>query len=259
MSDRETTEVERLFQEAAERPPAERPGYLDEACRDRPDVRREVESLLDAHERAEDRFREPRFGLPLLPAEAEPATRLVGERIGSFRLTRYLAEGGVGAVYEAEQESPRRRVALKLLKGAAGPSSVRRFLEESEILARLEHPGIAHVYEAGVHRLGLETFPYFAMEFVEEARPVTAHCREKGLGLRERLDLFLRICEAVQHGHGRGIIHRDLKPSNLLVDAAGNPKVIDFGVARATSADLAVTALRTEPGRIVGTLQYMSP
>ena len=162
----------------------------------------------------------------------------------------------MGTVYLAEQQSPRRQVALKLLRaGIASSSALRRFEYEAEILAHLRHPNVAEIYEAGTH-LGL---PYFVMEYIADARPITDYAEQHDLPMRDRLKLFAQVCDAVHHGHQRGIIHRDLKPANILVDAAGWVKVIDFGVARATDADLALTTLRTETGQLVGTLQYMSP
>jgi len=167
----------------------------------------------------------------------------------------------MGAVYEAQQASPRRTVALKIMRCAlASRSAQRRFEYESQILASLRHPWIAQVYDAGVHREpGQPPLPYFAMELVPGATPITQHADARGIGVRQRLALFEKVCEAVHHGAMKGVIHRDLKPSNILVDASGEPKIIDFGVARATDSDLAVTTMRTEAGQLIGTLQYMSP
>jgi tetratricopeptide (TPR) repeat protein len=136
---------------------------------------------------------------------------------------------------------------------------MRRFEYESQILARLRHPGIAQVYEAGTHRDDSGTVPFFAMEYIVGAKPITKYVQEKKLGTRERMELFAQVCDAVNHGHQKGIIHRDLKPSNILVDAQGQVKIIDFGVARSTDSDLAVTTLQTDIGQLIGTLQYMSP
>ncbi|UCC31140.1 MAG: protein kinase, partial [Phycisphaerales bacterium] len=181
-------------------------------------------------------------------------------RIGHYHIERVIGSGGMGTVYEATQEKPRRTVALKLMKhGIASRSALRRFEYESQILGRLRHPGIAQVYEAGTHREDGDTVPYFAMEYIHTAKPITAYARDKKLGTRKRLELFLQVCGAVHHGHQKGIIHRDLKPSNLLVDAHGQVKIIDFGVAKSTDSDMAVTTLQTDVGQLVGTLQYMSP
>ncbi len=178
----------------------------------------------------------------------------------------------MGAVYEAVQEQPRRTVALKVMRrGIASRSALRRFEYEAQLLARLRHPGIAQVFEAGTYDEGPVGeadasgaapeggVPYFAMEYIPGARSITDYAESKGLATRARLELFLKVCDAVHHGHQKGIIHRDLKPQNILVDSAGQPKIIDFGVARATDSDLAVTTLQTDVGQLLGTVQYMSP
>ncbi|TVQ51839.1 MAG: hypothetical protein EA377_11445, partial [Phycisphaerales bacterium] len=199
--------------------------------------------------------------LPTAPktAPAQLAVKLP-ERIGKYRIKRLIASGGMGTVYEAMQESPRRTVALKVMKhGIASRSALRRFEYESQILARLRHPCIAQVYESGTHDIGEGAVPYFAMEYIPNAKSITEYVKAKKLSTRERLELFAKVCEAVYHGHQKGIIHRDLKPGNILVDSHAQPKVIDFGVARATDSDLAVTTLQTDVGQLIGTLQYMSP
>ncbi len=208
----------------------------------------------------------------------------IPQRIGQYRIKRIIASGGMGTVYEAVQEQPRRVVALKVMKaGIASKSALRRFEYESQILARLRHPNIAQVYEAGTHtpspskgermdqrrmidqsrdREGAviaEGVPFFAMEYIPNARPVTDHAKEKQLGTKERLQLFTQVTAAIHHGHQKGIIHRDLKPGNILVDSQGQVKIIDFGVARATDSDMAITTLQTDVGQLIGTLQYMSP
>ncbi len=188
-------------------------------------------------------------------------------RIGQYHLKRAIASGGMGTVYEAVQEQPRRVVALKVMRaGIASKSALRRFRYESQILARLRHPNIAQVYEAGTHvapDLGAERpgegVPFFAMEYIPNARAITDYAREKKLETMERLRLFGQVTTAVHHGHQKGIIHRDLKPGNILVDSDGQAKIIDFGVARATDSDMAVTTLQTDVGQLLGTLQYMSP
>lgn len=193
------------------------------------------------------------------PQIAAPGTP---ERVGGYHIKRVIASGGMGTVFEAVQDNPRRTVALKLMRaGLASRSAMRRFEYEAQILARLRHPGIAQIYEAGTHTdplTGLAA-PYFAMEYVPAARSLIQYADERRLGARERLALFAQVCDAVHHGHQKGIIHRDLKPSNILVDSAGNPKIIDFGVAKATDSDLATTTLQTDVGQLVGTVQYMSP
>ncbi len=182
------------------------------------------------------------------------------EQVGHYRIRRVIASGGMGTVYEATQDSPRRVVAVKVMKpGVASRSAMRRFEFEAHILGRLRHPGIAQIYEAGTHTDDNGSVPYFAMEYIANASPITRFVTEKRLGTRERVALFGQVCDAVHHGHQKGVIHRDLKPSNILVDAAGQVKIIDFGVARGTDADLALTTLETDVGQLIGTLQYMSP
>ncbi|MEM7308268.1 MAG: serine/threonine-protein kinase [Planctomycetota bacterium] len=229
------------------------------ALGDPPDVLRDVRRVLEDEPGPPESFLAPDVFAGALPATS-PAPD-VGARVGPFRLQRRIAAGGMGTVFEAAQDAPRRTVALKLLSvGLATDRARRRFEVEAEILGHLAHPGIAQVYGSGVHRdeAGLEV-PWFAMELVPGARDVLRHAGEEALKPGERLGLFREICSAVEHGHGRGVLHRDLKPSNLLVDEAGRPRVIDFGVARATEADLSTTSELTGSGEILGTVQYMSP
>jgi tRNA A-37 threonylcarbamoyl transferase component Bud32 len=180
--------------------------------------------------------------------------------IGQFTVVRIIGSGGMGVVYEARQEQPSRTVAIKVLRqGLASHSALRRFEHESEVMAHLRHPGIAHVYASGIWEDGAVRLPYFAMEHIPGARPITTYAHESQLSTRDRVKLFASACDAVHHGHQRGIIHRDIKPANLLVDEDGAVKVIDFGVARATDADVAITTMQTDIGQLIGTLQYMSP
>jgi len=177
------------------------------------------------------------------------------EQVGSYRILDVLGAGGMGVVYRAEQSHPKREVALKLIRpGLIGEKLLKRFELEAEILGRLHHPGIAQVYEAGIH----EGSPYFAMELIE-GKPLTRHARDKGMTVRQRLELFEQICDAVHHAHQKGVVHRDLKPENILVDAFGQPKILDFGVARATDGDVQATTIQTDLGQLVGTIAYMSP
>ncbi len=184
--------------------------------------------------------------------------RRLPERIGPFRIIGLLGEGGMGRVYEAEQDSPRRIVALKVIKpGVATSEGIARFERESQVLGRLQHPGIAAIYQAGTADTGDGPQPWFAMEFVR-GQTLLDYAEAHQLSLRARVDLMARICDAVQHAHQKGVIHRDLKPGNLLVDESGQPRVLDFGVARVTDGDLQAT-LRTDVGQLIGTLPYMSP
>src|SRR5215831_1152755 len=178
--------------------------------------------------------------------------------IGRYRILRLIGEGGMGAVYEAEQDHLRRTVALKIIKpGLASPELLRRFEQESQALGRLQHPGIARIYDAGTADTGFGPQPYFAMEFIH-GKSLLEYAKAHELNTRQRLELMAKVCEAVHHAHQRFIIHRDLKPGNILVDESGQPKVLDFGVARVTDSDAQATR-QTDVGRLVGTLAYMSP
>ena len=260
--------VRRVFEQATACPPEQRDALLTEVCRDDPELRAEVESLLAHDAQAPPDFLAdssanalPGLQAPLTTPEPDPS---IGQRIGRYTLKSAIGSGGMGAVYLAEQDQPRRSVAIKVLRwGLTSSAALRRFEYESQILGRLHHPHIAQVYEAGTHdepsAAGVVGRPYFVMEYVEGARTLLDYAQQQRLGMRQRLELFAQVCDAVHHGHQKGIIHRDLKPGNLLVDAAGQVKIIDFGVARSTDADLAMTTLRTGLGELIGTLQYMSP
>jgi eukaryotic-like serine/threonine-protein kinase len=180
-------------------------------------------------------------------------------RIGRYRIVRLLGEGGMGAVYEAQQDQPRRSIALKVLRSAwASPQLLRRFEQESQTLGRLHHPGIAQIYEAGTANTAFGPEPYFAMEIIH-GKPLIEYANEAKLSTRQRLMLMIQICEAVQHAHQRGIVHRDLKPGNILVDQSGQPKILDFGIARVMDSDTEQMTRQTDIGQLLGTLPYMSP
>ena len=196
---------------------------------------------------------------PTHPA-SHPFSESLDDWIGPYRLLSILGEGGMGVVYLAEQVRPvKRHVALKIVKpGMDSKQVLTRFETEKQALARMEHPHIAHVYDAGMAPSGR---PYFVMEHVKGI-PITEFCDKHQLTIEERLALFVHVCEAVKHAHQKGIIHRDLKPSNILVsiqDENAVPKVIDFGVARAISQPLTKRTLYTEQGQFIGTPEYMSP
>ena len=179
-------------------------------------------------------------------------------RVGRYKITRLIGEGGMGAVYEAEQDQPRRSVALKIIKpGLASPELLRRFAQESQALGRLQHPGIAQIYDAGTADTGYGPQPYFAMEFIR-GEGLREYAESHHLNTRQRLEIVVKVCDAVHHAHQRGLIHRDLKPGNIFVDEAGQPKILDFGVARVTDSDAQAT-MQTDVGQLVGTLAYMSP
>ncbi len=248
----------------------ERDAALAQRCGDDDDLRAAVESLLALSEKAAGVFTAPGLrstqaglidaaidGLGLASAPP-PTVSALPERIGGYRIVRLIAMGGMGTVYEAVQEAPRRTVAIKLLRAdLLSPATVRRFEYEAEALASLQHPGIAQVYEFGSCRPFGPEQPFFAMELIR-GMPITRYADERRLDARARLALLAEVCDAVHHAHQRGIIHRDLKPANILVDESGRPKVVDFGVARPINHDLGAT-MNTSPGQILGTLAYMSP
>jgi tetratricopeptide (TPR) repeat protein len=253
--------IRRIVELVHDLAPEERGPVLERECAGDGALRAEVVALLGAAEAAPE-FLARAGSLPAAGELVAAAGELVSDtRIGGFRLIARIATGGMGTVWEAEQDSPRRRVALKVLRFAGlSPEATRRFRHEAEILARLRHPNIAQVFAAGVHALpGGESLPWYALEHVEGARALTEFVAERGLALPARLELFTRLCDAVQHGHERGVIHRDLKPSNVLVDRSGQLKVIDFGVARVREPGAERASLRTRTGSVIGTLQYMSP
>jgi hypothetical protein len=193
------------------------------------------------------------------PTQVPAPDPLVGRTLGEVTLTRFLAEGGMGRVYEAEQSNPARRVAVKVLRpGLFTRETLRRFVREVSTLGALQHPWITRVYSAGTYDVAGTELPYFVMELITDALPLTDFATAKHLSVEERLALFQKVCDAVAYGHERGVIHRDLKPRNVLVDGDGHPKVIDFGVARIAGAADSTTTL-TEAGQLIGTLQYMSP
>ena len=184
---------------------------------------------------------------------------LLGRQLGGVTLERLIGEGGMARVYEARQDFPKRAVAVKVQRPERiDAEHFRRFLRELEILATLRHPGICSVHTAGILEEGSARSVWFVMDLVPHAQPITDHAENRRLSLGERVDLFGEVCDAVAHGHALGIAHRDLKPRNILVGSDGRPKLIDFGVARATGSLPLGTAF-THTGQLVGTLQYMPP
>ncbi len=188
---------------------------------------------------------------------------LIPERIGRYGIRRIIDGGGMGTVYEAVQDHPRRTVALKVMKASLRSTSAeRRFELESQVLAQLHHPGIVQVYESGIDidpGDPSHPVPYFAMEYIAGAKPITQYARDNAFSVHQKLELFCGVCEAVAHGHQNGVIHRDLKPENILVDAAGQPRIIDFGVARAIGAATTASTQQTDVGQLLGTIPYMAP
>ncbi len=255
--------VHAIFDEALTHASDTRTTFVEQACKGDLELQREVEELLKHHtlaapdflETTAHQFRHCQFS----PHDPDP---LIGNRIGRYLLKSVIASGGMGTVYEATQELPNRTVAVKVLRSwVAEKSVVRRFEFESQVLAQLTHPNIARLYQASTH-LDTESgrrIPYFAMELIADAEIITQYCSQGTLDIKQRLKLFLEVCDAVYFAHQKGVIHRDLKPGNILVDSDRHIKIIDFGVAHATDSDIAVTTTRTDIGQVIGTLQYMSP
>ena len=262
---RKTRSAKSIFAKALEiETPQAREAYLEDACGGNAELRSEVADLLAAFEQAGSFLKNPAveadakaFGPTVdMPAIAEAP----GQMIGRYKLLQQIGEGGMGSVYMAEQEKPiRRRVALKIIKlGMDSKQVIARFEAERQALALMEHQNIARVLDAGTTKTGR---PYFVMELVKGV-PITEYCDNNKLTPRERLQLFKPVCLAIQHAHQKGIIHRDIKPSNVLIclyDGQPVPKVIDFGVAKATEQRLTEKTMFTQHGQIVGTLEYMSP
>ena len=286
-----------VFINALQKDPAERSAYLDEACAGNPSLRRRIDALLMAHDDPDSFLDSPQnvdatsdaslvqdhdspligdgvnrvdtpaatlaFDLPdrqTSTSARRPITEGPGSRIGPYKLLQKIGEGGMGTVYMAEQQKPvRRRVALKIIKpGMDTDQVVVRFEAERQALALMDHHSIAKVFDAGATDTGR---PYFVMELVNGI-PITDYCDRANLSPRERLELFIPVCQAIQHAHQKGVIHRDVKPSNILItlhDGKPVPKVIDFGIAKAISQRLTERTMFTQFGAVVGTLEYMSP
>jgi len=244
--------IKEILGAALDHEPQERSAFLDEACLQDRELRVEVESLLAAHAEAGALSENPWVTTPADPG-GEP------QSIGPYRLIHQLGVGGMGEVWLAEQAEPvRRRVALKLIKaGMFDAAIIQRFQAERQSLAIMDHPAIAKVFDAGTTPAGQ---PYLVMEFVD-GLPITDYCDRKKLRIQERLGLFIEVCKGVQHAHQKAIIHRDLKPSNILVaevDGRPMPRIIDFGLAKATGTDLPGPTLCTQAGTLLGTPGYMS-
>ena len=279
--------VEAIFIEALGAAPERRTHIVRERCGDDAALIAEIESLLSHHDQSSGVLDKAVIKSPTHDGNYNgsatddlPPLR----QAGGYRLISVLGSGGMGVVYLAEQEKPRRTVALKLIRPAlASAAAQRRFEHEAELLARLQHPGIAQIYEAGVANFGHGPQQFISMELVR-GEPLTTCCRSRHLDVNTRLRLMIKVCDAVHHAHQRGVIHRDLKPANILVVGEGieasrhqgtkatttaaattsasavpQPKILDFGVARVLDSDVAVTTMQTSAGQLVGTLRYMSP
>lgn len=295
MTPEEFKRAEELFQTARKLDPSQRSAFLKQASVNHEALEQRVQAMLKEHDRPPDFLKTSNIkeGQAL---KASETTRMgclefsVGQRIDGYTIVRKIAEGGMGTVYQAEQEKPKRTVALKIIRPLyASAQMLRRFELETEVLGRLQHPGIAQIYEAGTADTGRGPQPFFAMEFIR-GQSLLKYATEKQLSIRQRFELVARICDAVHHAHQKGVIHRDLKPSNILVvdegeggrrdqeiwgqesmssprsrspgplaPSSAQPKILDFGVARATDGDIQLTTLQTEVGQLIGTLSYMSP
>jgi tetratricopeptide (TPR) repeat protein/predicted Ser/Thr protein kinase len=243
------------------RSPEERAAYLDEACSDDAELRIEVEGLVcreAAHDGDMDACQAGTHA-PTQPSAEGAKTRVPpAMRISSYRILGVLGEGSMGVVYRAEQDKPHRVVALKVLKaGGASDHALKRFEHEAQMLGRLQHPGIAQIFEAGTADTGYGPQPFFAMELIQGV-PLNEYAAAHRLDTPGRLELLVKVCEGVEHAHQKGVIHRDLKPSNILVDESGQPKILDFGIALAVDPDLQTTASRTGLEQLAGTIPYMS-
>ncbi|HYA62726.1 MAG TPA: serine/threonine-protein kinase, partial [Candidatus Sulfotelmatobacter sp.] len=245
--------IKQLFDAALECELQQRSAFLHEACAGDGDLLAELESLLSAYEKADD------LSGPAWPFR-DATSAQERKSIGPYRLLKKLGEGGMGQVWLAEQTTPvKRQVALKLIRaGMFDSAALQRFQSECQSLAIMDHPTIAKVFDAGTTADGQ---PYFVMEYVPGV-PITDYCDQKKLKIAERLELFVKVCEGVQHAHQKAIIHRDLKPANILVvevDGKAVPRIIDFGLAKSVTPDVLDQAPFTLAGSFIGTPGYMSP
>ncbi|MEM9083602.1 MAG: protein kinase, partial [Planctomycetota bacterium] len=270
-----------LFEQVCDLPREEQSSFVEQHCADDSVLRIMLVEMLEADAFPEDSGLEFGDSAEVIRSIASANSRAaMPEKLGRYQIIRPIGRGGMGVVYEAEQSDPKRRVAVKVVReGFGNRETIRRFRQEAELLGRLQHPGIAHVYEAGIDG----HTPFYAMEFVD-GLPIDQHAEERNLGLRERIELMARVCDAVQHAHHKGILHRDIKPANVLVvaptdesalqnaggesassshnhaariDSIGQPKVLDFGIARL--ADHGAVTQHTHTGQILGSIASMSP
>ena len=247
--------AEAIFLALADLTPNEREAFLESRCSRDAKLRAEVDAMLASLEAADESFLDP-ARVPALDMAAVDGPLQPGTVLGGFLVLRAIGSGGMGVVYAAQQDAPRRTVAIKVLRrGFRHPELLKRFAREADVLGRLQHPGIAQVlaFHHGDRRIPA----HLVMELV--AGPsITEYVQAHSIGVNGRLELLIAVCDAVQHAHDRGIVHRDLKPANVLVSDDGRPKVLDFGIARVTGFDLHTT-IQTAHGQFLGTLAYMSP
>jgi eukaryotic-like serine/threonine-protein kinase len=245
-----------IFLALADVDPADRAAFLDARCAGDGALRREVEAMISSLDLPRDDFLDP-DRVPTLDMASVDGPLQPGTVLGHFLVLHALGSGGMGVVYAAQQDRPRRTVAIKVLRrGFRNRELLRRFEHEAEMLGRLQHPGIAQVY--AFHPGDRSTPAHLVMELVS-GPPLTDYARALELSIADRVGLIVRLTDAVHHAHDRGIIHRDLKPANVLVAEGGQPKVLDFGIARATGADVQRVTVHTSHGQLMGTLAYMSP
>ncbi|HTQ78847.1 MAG TPA: serine/threonine-protein kinase [Thermoanaerobaculia bacterium] len=267
-------EAERLLELALARPPGERARFLSAVSADRPDLIQEIASLLPYAELESDFLKSPilrpvvpdvlRFLEDQASGRDTPAPHDLPEQIGGYRILRLLGYGGMGLIYEARQSEAEPSVALKVLyPWPVTPELVRRFAAEARILARLQCPGITRIFEVGLEKISdsagqVHRLPFLVMELVT-GEPLDRYAARAEVSLKQRLHLFIRICEAVDYAHQHGVIHRDLKPANILVGEGGQPKILDFGIARLLATEGESPARLTLTGQVLGSLAYMSP
>ena len=244
------SQARELFYQALELEESQRESFLQQACQSQPELRSQVDILLQALAKSGDFLEAPLWAPP-------DSDSLIGKKIGPYTLEGLIGAGGMGVVYVARQEHPDRNVALKILQTPPpGSSLIRRFEWEAEFLGRLQHPVIAQIYDAGIEQLDQGRIAFLAMELVD-GEPLTRFAEQNHLGMKQRVELFAKICDGVHHAHQKGVLHRDLKPSNILVNQNGLPKILDFGIARPLNAGDGT--LKTQQGELLGTVPYMSP
>jgi eukaryotic-like serine/threonine-protein kinase len=243
--------VESIFLQLCNLDSSQQEEQIDELCDNDPGLIKQVRAMLNADQETSPVLDPDRLSID------EPIQESVPESIGKYSIVGVLGEGGMGIVYEAIQDSPKRRVALKIIKERSLHAKIKkRFQSEADILAKLNHPGIATIYESGVAESDGRSIPYVAIELVDGVS-ISAYCKEHELDVDKRVSLLSDVCRAVGHAHALGIVHRDLKPGNILVDSTGHPKVLDFGIAIDTQIDQRTQI--TQTGQLLGTLQYMAP
>ncbi len=261
MSDERAQLAEVIFFELASVEPERREAHITQRTRGDAELASRVRALLATLKTDTNGFLDP-AEVPKLArrsASWEEKPLAPGTQVGDYSIMGVLGQGGMGLVYSARQERPRRTVALKMMRASLfGSSALRRFEHEAEVLGMLQHPNIAQIYEAGAAEMGAGPQPFIAMELVD-GPPINRHAREKQLAHRDIVALIATVCDAVHHAHQRGVIHRDIKPGNILVTRDGAPKVLDFGVSRAVGDDTIAVSMHTRTGQLIGTLAYMSP